>query len=74
MTKLLTKAGHIVTSIIRSADHIPDINAHAVSPGLVKPTVSSIEDATPESIAVQLEGIDWVIWSAGKPPRSSPKQ
>ncbi|KAH8144612.1 uncharacterized protein LAJ45_11380 [Morchella importuna] len=74
MTKLLTKAGHIVTSIIRSADHIPDINAHAVSPGLVKPTVSSIEDATPESIAVQLEGIDWVIWSAGAGGKGGPER
>lgn len=67
ITRLLAASGHTVTSVIRDASQTADILATAPSShtGLIKPLVSSLEETDAETILQQLEGIDWVIWSAG---------
>lgn len=67
MTRLLAASNHTVTSVIRDSSQTADILATAPSsrPDLVKPFVSSLEETPPEAILQQLEGIDWVVWSAG---------
>ncbi|KAL7267109.1 hypothetical protein RUND412_010317 [Rhizina undulata] len=74
MTKLLTSARYNVTSVIRDPSHINDINAASAAPEYINPLVASIEDSTPESIAKQLEGVDWVIWSAGAGGKGGPER
>jgi nucleoside-diphosphate-sugar epimerase len=64
MTRLLAARGHQVTSIIRNPAHVADIQSLCESP-LVTPVVSSLEEATPESAKALMNGIDWVVWSAG---------
>lgn len=67
ITRLLAASNHVITSVIRDASQTADILATAPSsrPDLVKPLVSSLEETPPEKILQQLEGIDWVVWSAG---------
>lgn len=67
ITKLLAASNHTVTSIIRNAAQIPTIQATAPAsnPALVKPLVSSLEETPYDTILQQLDGIDWVVWSAG---------
>lgn len=62
--QILTSKSHHVTSIIRNPDQIPQIQTLGPS-NLITPKVFSIEEATDDSIPPLLNGIDWVIWSAG---------
>ncbi|THV08347.1 NAD(P)-binding protein [Dendrothele bispora CBS 962.96] len=67
LTKILAAQNHVVTSIIRNQDHAQEIQqlAPPQNPSLVKPVVASIEESDDEAARKLMEGIDWVVWSAG---------
>ena len=60
LARLLTDAGHDVTSWIRSADQSPDIEAVGATPA-----VHDVEQMSEEEMAAALAGADAVVWSAG---------
>ncbi|KAK7062538.1 hypothetical protein VNI00_000026 [Paramarasmius palmivorus] len=64
MTKLLAARKHIVTSVIRNPDHAEEIRSLGDAQ-FIKPLVASIEDTDEESAKKLMDGIDWIIWSAG---------
>ena len=64
ITRLLAARGHHVTSIIRNPAHVADVAALGPS-SLIAPTVSSIEHAPDAAAEEMMDGIDWVVWSAG---------
>lgn len=68
MTKLLAAQNHSVTSIIRNPDHVKEIQELAPpnSPSLVNPVVASLEESDENSAKEMMNGMDWVVWSAGK--------
>ncbi|RPA87334.1 NAD(P)-binding protein [Ascobolus immersus RN42] len=77
ITRILAQNGHTITSVIRNADHIPDIKS-AAGPGkesAVTPLVASIEESTDESAKELVgKGFDWVIWSAGAGGKGGPSR
>ncbi|KAF9064982.1 hypothetical protein BDP27DRAFT_1298592 [Rhodocollybia butyracea] len=75
MTKLLAARNHKITSIIRNSDHAQDIrNQYPENPELINPVVSSIEDADEEGAKKLMDGIDWVVWSAGAGGKGGPER
>lgn len=57
---LLVAAGRSVTSVIRNADHRPDVAATGADP-----LVIDVESADVDALAALLTGHDAVVWSAG---------
>ena len=76
MTPLLLARSWNVTSVIRNADHKKDIEATgAGQPGKLDVLVDSLDDVKSEQQAqsiIDKAKPDWVIWSAGKAPRTAP--
>ena len=60
LARLLTTAGHEVSSLIRNPAHSTDVEATGASP-----VIADVENLSTEQIADVLAGHDAVVWSAG---------
>jgi len=60
LARLLTTAGHEVSSLIRNPAHSIDVEATGASP-----VIADVENLSTEQIADVLAGHDAVVWSAG---------
>jgi uncharacterized protein YbjT (DUF2867 family) len=60
LAKILTRSGHDVTSWIRSADQVADIEAVGATPAIL-----DVESMSVAEMASALSGAQAVVWSAG---------
>jgi len=60
LAKILTGAGHTVTSFIRNPDHVEDVTASGATALL-----ADVETLAAEELAEKLTGFDALVWSAG---------
>lgn len=68
MTKLLAAHDHKISSVIRNPDHAIEISdQYPENRSLIEPVVASIEETDEEGAKELMKGVEWVIWSAGKP-------
>jgi uncharacterized protein YbjT (DUF2867 family) len=61
--RLVTQAGHEAVGMIRTPEHIPDLQAAGVEPALV-----DLEDTDVEEMAGVVRGADVVVFAAGGGP------
>ena len=68
ITKRLVANSHQVVSVIRNPAHKQEILDFVGSfgSGSVIPTLQSLEEITDQQISGLLEGVKWVVWSAGE--------
>ncbi|KAJ3993580.1 hypothetical protein F5050DRAFT_1810396 [Lentinula boryana] len=65
---------HKVTSVIRNPDHTKDIiDQYPENPSLIDPVMASIEETDEEGAKKLMEGIQWVVWSAGAGGKGGPE-
>ncbi|KAF9063831.1 hypothetical protein BDP27DRAFT_1384857 [Rhodocollybia butyracea] len=75
MTRLLATHNHKITSIIRNPDHAQEIrDQYPENPSSINLVVSSIEDTDEEGAKKLMDGIDWVVWSAGAGGKGGPER
>ncbi|KAJ3787210.1 hypothetical protein GGU11DRAFT_746627 [Lentinula aff. detonsa] len=75
MTKILAAHNHKVTSVIRNPDHTKDIiDQYPENPSLIHPVMASIEETDEEGAKKLMEGIQWVVWSAGAGGKGGPER
>ncbi|TFD67467.1 SDR family oxidoreductase [Cryobacterium sp. Hb1] len=60
LARLLTTAGHDVSSLIRNPEHVDDVTATGATP-----LVADVEHLSADEMAKALAGHDAVVWSAG---------
>jgi uncharacterized protein YbjT (DUF2867 family) len=65
LAAMLAGRGDVVTGLVRNPDHTADVERAGATPAVL-----DLEAATPDALAVVLEGADAVVFSAGAGPGS----